>query len=185
MRKPFTFILLFAVLATPVSAQECPPLLAYKMKPLRGGPPVNFCEAYRGKVVLIVNTASQCGYTPQFKGLEAVYQKYRERGLVVLGFPSNDFKQEFLEAERTAKVCYLNYGVSFPMFSTSAVTGSEANPLFKQLAAQSGQEPRWNFHKYLVDRAGKVVAAYPAQTTPEDAGLGKQIEALLEGVSQP
>jgi glutathione peroxidase len=157
---------------------ECPPLLNTEMKPLRGAQPVSLCD-YRGKVVLAVNTASQCGFTPQFKGLEALYQKYKDRGLVVLGFPSNDFRQEFNEAEETAKVCYINYGVTFPMFAKSAVTGAEANPLFKSLAAQSGTTPKWNFYKYLIGRDGQVVENFSPMTGPDDKGLQDKIEALL------
>ncbi|BBL76445.1 glutathione peroxidase [Methylomagnum ishizawai] len=174
--------LLACALALPTharAAENCPPLLDYTAKPLRGGEPVQFCEAYRGKVVLAVNTASQCGFTPQFKGLEALYQKYKDKGLVVLGFPSNDFWQEFSEADKTAEVCYLNYGVTFPMFAKSPVKGADANPFFKQLAGQSGTSPKWNFFKYLIDRNGKVVEAYASTTTPDDKALVGKIEALL------
>lgn len=175
----FSFLFLAALHIAPANAAECPPLLSYEAKPLRGSDPVNFCNAYQGKVILAVNTASQCGFTPQFKGLEALYQKYKDRGLVVLGFPSNDFWQEFSEAEKTAQVCYLNYGVTFPVFTASKVKGDEANPFFKQLAEQSGTTPKWNFFKYLIDGNGKVVAAYSSMTTPEDAELGQKIEGLL------
>jgi glutathione peroxidase len=176
---------LCALLAGPVAAAECPPLLDFEARPLRGGEPVKLCEAYRGKVILAVNTASQCGYTPQFKGMEALYQKYKDRGLVVLGFPSNDFRQEFAEAEKTAEVCYLNYGVTFPMFAKSAVKGGAANPFFRHLAEQSGTEPRWNFFKYLVDAQGGAVAAYPSATEPDDAELTGKIEGLLRAAGKP
>lgn len=182
MQRPKTLLLLATFLATmtgPSHSGECPALLDTEMKPLRGGAPVNFCEAYRGKVILAVNTASQCGFTPQFKGLEELYKKYQGRGLVVLGFPSNDFHQEFSEAEQTAKMCYLNYGVTFPMFAKSAVTGEDANPFFKRLAAESGTAPKWNFYKYLVDADGKVVDSYSPMTSPEDEDLRAKIEALL------
>lgn len=175
---------LYLLSMTPLSAAECPPLLNFETKTLRGGETVQFCEAYRGKVILAVNTASQCGFTPQFKGLEALYQKYKDKGLVVLGFPSNDFYQEFAEAEKTANICYLNYGVTFPMFQKSAVRGKDANPFFKHLAEQSGTSPKWNFFKYLIDADGKVVAAYTSTTTPEDADLGKKIEELLNAASK-
>ena len=175
----FPLMPLCALLAGSARAAECPPLLDFEARPLRGGEPVKFCEAYPGKVILAVNTASQCGFTPQFKGLEGLYQKYKDRGLVVLGFPSNDFFQEFSESDKTAKVCYLNYGVTFPMFAKSSVRGSGANPFFKRLAEQSGTSPKWNFYKYLVDAEGKVVAAYSSMTKPEDAGLAGKIEELL------
>lgn len=178
---------LCAVLAGPAQAAECPPLLNFEARPLRGGgEPVKFCDAYQGKVILAVNTASQCGFTPQFKGLEALYQKYKDKGLVVLGFPSNDFFQEFSEADKTAEVCYLNYGVTFPMFAKSPVRGSDANPFFRQLAEQSGTTPKWNFFKYLIDAKGKVVAAYASTTTPDDAELRGRIEGLLaEAAGKP
>ncbi|MGZ8217112.1 glutathione peroxidase, partial [Methylomagnum sp.] len=179
-RFPFLpFLSLYALSIVPAGAAECPPLLNHEAKPLRGGEPVRFCDAYRGKVIVAVNTASQCGFTPQFKGLEALYQKYKDRGLVVLGFPSNDFWQEYSDAEKTAKVCYLNYGVTFPMFAASPVKGAGANPFFKQLAEQSGTKPKWNFFKYLIDADGKVVAAYSSLTTPDNAELGQKIEGLL------
>lgn len=179
----FALLFLAALSIAPASAAECPPILNYAAKPLRGGEPVSFCNAYQGKVILAVNTASQCGFTPQFKGLEALYQKYKDRGLVVLGFPSNDFWQEFSEAEKTAQVCHLNYGVTFPVFTASKVKGDGANPFFKQLAAQSGTTPKWNFFKYLIDANGKVAAAYSSMTTPEDAELAQKIEDLLAALS--
>ncbi|MFN5744499.1 MAG: glutathione peroxidase [Methylococcaceae bacterium] len=173
-------LLLMSLTGGPAVAAECPPILNVEMKPLRGGEAVNFCNAYKGKVILAVNTASQCGFTPQFKGLEALYKEYGPRGLMVLAFPSNDFKQEFSDAEKTAGICYLNYGVSFPVFAKTAVTGAEANPFFKSLAQQSGVEPQWNFHKYLISRDGRVAKAFPSRVTPEDAGLRHDIEALLD-----
>lgn len=162
-------------------AAECPPaaLLDYEMKALRGGQTINFCEAYQGKVILAVNTASQCGFTPQFKGLEALYQKYRDQGLVILGFPSNDFWQEHSDAEKTAEVCYLNYGVTFPMFTKSSVKGSEANAFFRNLSQQSGQSPKWNFFKYLIDAQGHVVKVYASTTSPDDPALIQAIEQAL------
>jgi glutathione peroxidase len=160
-------------------AAECPALLDFSLPPLRGGAPVNFCETYRGKVVLAVNTASRCGYTPQFKGLETLYQKYKDRGFVVLGFPSDDFKQEYSEAEKTAQVCYVNYGVTFPMFTKTQVTGDGANPFFKRLAAGTGTEPAWNFYKYLIDNRGLVREAYASKVAPESTELQRAIEALL------
>lgn len=187
MKKHLPLLWVLALLAGPAGAApvpavpKCPAILKYEAKPLRGDEPVKFCEAYQGKAILAVNTASQCGYTPQFAGLEALYQKYKDRGLVVLGFPSNDFKQEFDDAEQTANVCYLNYGVTFPMFAKSAVSGKGANPFFKQLYEQSGLAPQWNFFKYLIDAQGRVVKTYPAQIAPDDEGLVADIENLLAG----
>lgn len=176
------WVLAFWVLgASAAAAESCPDLLHFSAEKLRSKETINFCDAYRGKVILAVNTASRCGYTPQFKGLEAVYQKYRERGFVVLGFPSDDFFQEYDDAAKTAQVCYLNYGVTFPMFAQSAVTGDNANAFFKQLAAATGQAPRWNFYKYLIDVDGRVREAFGSRTTPEGPELTSRIEALLPG----
>jgi glutathione peroxidase len=160
----------------------CPPILRHEAKPLKDGAPVNFCTAYRGKVLLAVNTASQCGYTPQFKGLETLYQTFKSRGLVVLGFPSNDFKQEHENAEETARVSYGDYGVTFPMFARTTVSGDGANPFFKELARQTGNAPQWNFQKYLVGADGKVIRVYPSNVAPDDLVLRADIEAALGAV---
>ncbi len=159
-----------------VAAAPCGDLLNVKMNKLRGNEQVDFCQAFGGKMVLAVNTASNCGYTPQFKGLEALYQKYKDQGLVVVGFPSNDFNQEFADAEKTAKVCYQNYGVTFPMMAKSAVKGEGANPFFQKLIQATGQAPQWNFHKYLIDSQGNNVTAFASTVTPE------QLEGKLEGL---
>lgn len=158
-------------------AADCPALLNVSLQKLRSLERINFCEAFQNKVILAVNTASNCGYTPQFKGLEALYQKYKTQGLVVLGFPSDDFKQEFSEAEKTATVCYRNYGVIFPMFATGAVTGEDANGFFKQLRHLSGSEPKWNFHKYLINRKGDQVLAFESAVEPQ--ALEEAIKKLL------
>ena len=166
---------------TPIKPADpkCPPLLRFQAKPLRGGDPVNFCENFQGKLILAVNTASQCGFTPQFKGLQAIYEAYKDRGLVVLGFPSNDFKQELADPRQIADVCYLNYGVTFPMFAKGAVSGRGANPFFKQLFEQSGLAPQWNFFKYLIGPDGKVIKAYPSRAAPESEELVGAIEMAL------
>jgi len=157
---------------------DCPPLLARQFPNLQDEP-VSLCQ-YKGKVVLIVNTASQCGYTPQYEGLEALYRRYKDRGLVVLGFPANDFGgQEPGSSKDIARFCQVNYGVSFPMFAKTSVVGADANPLYRDLAARSGQQPRWNFHKYLVDRNGALVASFESQVAPRDARITAQIERLL------
>jgi glutathione peroxidase len=135
--------------------------------------------AYDGKVVLAVNTASQCGYTPQYAGLEQVWKKYKDKGLVVLGFPSNDFGgQEPGTDEEVLSFCQVRYGVSFPLFSKSVVKGTEASPVFRFLAAGHG-EPKWNFHKYLVDKKGTVVAAFGSKVPPDDPALVAAIEKAL------
>ncbi len=158
---------------------ECPPLLNYSSDPLLGGDPVNFCKAYQGKVILAVNTASQCGYTSQFKGLESLYQEFKTKGLVILGFPSNDFKQEHEDPGQTAKVSFKDYGVTFPMFSKSAVSGEQANAFFAELTKQSGTSPQWNFQKYLIDRKGKVIKVFASNAEPGDLLLRLAIEAAL------
>ena len=144
----------------------------------------NVCQAYGGKVILVVNTASQCGYTPQYEGLEKIYQRYKDRGLVVLGFPSEDFGgQELAKEEDIAEFCKANFGVSFPMFGKSAVKGREANPLFRTLAQKTGQEPGWNFNKYLVGRDGKVLAHFGSDVKPDGPKLESAIEAALQGAA--
>ncbi|MDX6678314.1 MAG: glutathione peroxidase [Solirubrobacteraceae bacterium] len=134
---------------------------------------------YRGRVVLIVNTATECGYTPQFAGLEKLHRSRRGDGLVVLGFPANDFAgQEPRSDDEIAEFCKANYGVSFAMFSKTRVTGSGANPLYRALTAAAGA-PEWNFNKYLVDRRGRVVARFGAGTEPDDPELVDRVDALL------
>ncbi|GAC1533881.1 MAG: glutathione peroxidase [Ramlibacter sp.] len=141
--------------------------------------PQSLCQ-YTGKVLLVVNTASYCGFTPQYKGLEELYGRYRDRGLVVLGFPSNDFSQEGGSNKEIAEFCENTFGVKFPMFAKSSVRGSNANALFRQLAAQTGRQPLWNFHKYLVARDGTVAAQYSSLTSPDDKAFVTQVEKLLE-----
>ena len=128
-------------------------------------------------MILAVNTASNCGYTPQFKGLEALYQKYKDKGLVVVGFPSNDFNQEFAEPEKTANVCYINYGVTFPMMEKSVVKGQAANAFFQKLIKTTSHTPEWNFNKYLIGRDGASVEAFASNVTPEQ--LDSKISSLL------
>lgn len=162
-------------------AGDCGPLLEGSLPALRGKQPIDLCR-FAGKPLVVVNTASHCGFTPQFKGLEALYQRYRAQGLEVLGVPSDDFKQEADQAAETATVCYVNYGVTFAMSAPQVVTGEQAIPLFRKLAAQSGA-PRWNFYKYVIDRQGKVVAHFSSMTRPDDAKLIAAVEQAL--ASQP
>jgi glutathione peroxidase len=172
-----------AAAATPAgephqAGDACPPLLARSFPTLMAET-VSLCQ-FKGKVVLIVNTASQCGYTPQYEGLEALYTRYKDRGLVVLGFPANNFGgQEPGSSQDIARFCQVNYGVSFPMFAKTSVVGPDANPLYRELAAQSGKRPQWNFHKYLVDRNGAVVASFDSAVPPRDSRITAQIERLL------
>ena len=157
----------------------CPNLLNHSFVPLKGGDGQNLCQ-YQGNVVLVVNTASYCGNTPQYKGLQALYRKYGERGLVVLGFPSNDFgHQEPGALTEIAEFCERTYQVTFPMFEKSGVKAENGNPLYDQLAKLSGERPGWNFHKYVIDRGGKTVTSFSSSTLPEDTQLVKHIETLL------
>jgi glutathione peroxidase len=184
-------LLLQAVVPLPASAQSsmpaassatgatCPSLLNRQFNRLQDEAPQNLCQ-YAGKVALVVNTASYCGFTSQYQGLEALYAKYQSRGLVVLGFPSNDFgRQEPGNNKEIADFCFNTYGVKFPMFSKSSVTGRNANPLYADLATATGDAPGWNFHKYLIDRSGKPVASFPSKTTPDDKALVAAIEKAL------
>ena len=165
------------VAASPAPA-ACPALLKQSFKRLQDEAPQDLCQ-YAGKVVLVVNTASYCGYTKQYEGLEKLYAKYSPRGLVILGFPSNDFKQEAASTKEIADLCYNTYGVKFPMFAPTPVTGANANPLHAALAKQTGKEPKWNFTKYLIGRDGQVIDYFPSKVTPEDPDLVKRIEAAL------
>ena len=158
---------------------DCPPLLREQFNRLQTGEPQSLCQ-FGGKVLLVVNTASYCAYTGQYEGLEALYRKYRGRGLVVVGFPSNDFGgQEPGTNREIAAFCRLTYGVEFPMFEKSSVTGVASNPLFARLAASTGVAPQWNFYKYAVDRRGHPVAAFDSRTTPQDPRLVRLVETLL------
>ena len=171
-------ILLFQTLFSEVSMAACPDLLNHPMNNL-DGKPLDLCE-FSGKVVLAVNTASYCGNTPQYKGLEALFQKYRDKGLVVVGFPANDFgSQEPGSSKEIKDFCELTYGVKFPMAEKTSVVPGKANPVFAQLQKMTGDAPEWNFHKYLIARDGKRAFSYGARTQPESGEIVKQIETLL------
>jgi glutathione peroxidase len=157
---------------------SCPPLLQHTMKRLQDDAPQPLCQ-YAGRVLLVVNTASYCGFTPQYEALEALHARYAARGLVVLGFPSNDFKQEDADAKKIAELCFNTYGVKFPMFASSAVRGKDANPLFAQLAQATGQPPSWNFNKYLVGRDGKPVAHFGSRASPTGSEIVAAVEKAL------
>jgi glutathione peroxidase len=159
------------------SGPACPEVLKVSMTPLLGERPQSLCE-YSGQVVLIVNTASQCGFTPQYEGLNTLYNRYRRQGLVVVGIPANDFgQQEPGSSKQIAQFCAVNYGVSFPMFEKLNQPIAQS-PLFSQLARLTGSAPRWNFHKYLIDRSGKVVSFDPS-IDPLAPPLVRQVEAAL------
>lgn len=161
------------------AAAACPALLDHSFPGLQDGKPQSLCQ-YQGKVILVVNTASYCGFTSQYDGLEKLYARLKDRGLVVLGFPANDFgEQEPGNDQQIADFCRLTYGVEFPMMSKTVVKGKEANPFYQQLAKITGSRPRWNFHKYLINRDATQVVAYSSFTKPEDADLLKKIEEFL------
>jgi glutathione peroxidase len=173
MRRFLSSLLL---LLLPGFAMACPSLLDRTMTDIHDKPR-SLCD-YAGKVLLVVNTASQCGYTPQYQGLEALYRKYRARGLVVVGFPMNDFGgQEPGSNKEIAEFCVSQYAIGFPMF---AKTDLKKNPLYADLVKAAGRAPQWNFHKYLVDRAGKSVQSFDTRTDPADPKLAGAIEKLLE-----
>jgi glutathione peroxidase len=188
--RPWTHIALAALTAialngaaraeNPVPATDaCPEVLNYTFNRLQTGAPESLCQ-YRGKVVLIVNTASYCGYTHQYEGLEALYRKYKSRGLVVVGFPSNDFGgQEPGSNKEIAEFCRLTYGVEFPMFEKSSVASIKTNPLYAELLARTGESPKWNFHKYLVDREGKQVTSFGTRVEPDNGDLVGAVERML------
>lgn len=156
-------------------------LLDQNYRALAGKTAVNLKEAYGGDVILVVNTASKCGFTPQYEGLEALQRKYAARGFTVLGFPSNDFMgQEPGEEAQIKEFCTLTYGVKFPMFEKVHVKGDEATPLYRELAKATGVSPSWNFHKYLIARDGTVVANFPSKVKPDDAALVAAIERELK-----
>ena len=159
---------------------SCPAVLKHTFNRLQDEAPQDLCQ-YAGKVVLVVNTASYCGFTKQYEGLEKLYARYAPRGLVVLGFPSNDFKQEDADAKKIADLCYNTYGVKFPMFVSTVVSGDKANPLYSELIKATGNQPKWNFNKYLIDRNGKVIDYFPSKVTPEDPTLVGKIEQALGG----
>jgi glutathione peroxidase len=163
------------VSATP--APSCPALLNHTFPRLQDDAPQNLCQ-YTGKVLLVVNTASYCGFTSQYEGLEQLYARYQSKGLVVLGFPSNQFgNQEPGSSKEIADFCFNTYGVKFPMFAKTDVRGDQANAFYKELARATGTTPKWNFYKYVVDRKGQPVEAFSSMTTPNDGKLVK----LLDG----
>ena len=170
-------------LSGPVMAAEpaCPSLLQHRFDRLQDEKPQSLCQ-YSGKVVLVVNTASFCGFTKQYEGLEALYARYQSQGLVVLGFPANDFgSQEPGSNQAIAEFCENTFGVKFPMFSKTSVVGRDTNPLFRQLAEKTGETPRWNFHKYLVAKDGTLAGTFGSRTEPEAADVKAAIEAALKG----
>ena len=178
MKTAFLPVAGFVTLLPGIVSASCPDFLNHSMRQLASTESIQFCEAYEGKALLIVNTASYCGYTPQFEGLEAVHQKYQNDGLVVLGFSSDDFFQEDNDEGDAAEVCFEKYEVSFPVLATSAVRGNDANPVFKGLGEAAGY-PRWNFNKYVVSSDGKIVGHFSSGVKPDSEELQTAIRAAL------
>ena len=187
--KPLLLITLFASVAlstpavwsaTPAATPQaaCPALLQQDVLRLQDEKPQSLCQ-YSGKVVVVVNTASFCGFTPQYQGLEALHAKYQARGLVVLGFPSNDFSQETGSNKEIADFCENTFGVKFPMFTKTSVRGKDASPFFKQLAVKTGTAPGWNFYKYVIARDGVNVVSFNSMADPASGKLLQEIERQL------
>ncbi|MES2546561.1 MAG: glutathione peroxidase [Pseudomonadota bacterium] len=160
------------------NAASCPELYNHQYKTLQGEQ-INLCD-YQDKPILVVNTASKCGFASQFEALEGLYKKHKSQGLLVIGFPSNDFKQELSEDKAIGDFCKATYGVNFPMTSKSAVSGANANAFYKQLAAKSGQAPMWNFYKYVILPGGKQVYAFESTVAPESAEIFNKIKPFLK-----
>jgi glutathione peroxidase len=172
-----TTLLTALLAAVPAIASD---LLGHAYRPLTGKEKVDLRRAYGGNVVLVVNTASKCGFTPQFEALEAMHARYRPQGFAVLGFPSGDFKaQEFDDEKQIREFCTLTYGVKFPMFEKVHVVGDAATPLYRDLARTAGEAPKWNFHKYLIGRDGRLLANWGSRTQPDDPQIVAAIEKAL------
>lgn len=161
-------------------SKNCPALLRGTYPKLQDDSPQPLCQ-FAGQVILVVNTASYCGFTRQYDGLERLYEKYKDRGFVVLGFPSNDFGQQEPDSnKKIADFCRNTYGIKFPMFAKTSVRGPDASPLFKQLASLTGDTPGWNFHKYLISREGSQVLSFGSQIAPESTTLVEAIDKMLK-----
>jgi len=182
--KPLIFrlssvVAAFGCAVASVAAFACPDLLNHSVEPLTGGKSQSLCQ-YEGRVVLVVNTASECGYTGQYSGLQALHKKYASRGLVVLGFPANAFGgQEPGSNKKIAEFCQANFGVSFPVFAKVEANPLRNDPIFAGLVKSTGAEPKWNFHKYLIDRKGVRVESFESGVEPQSTLFVQRIEALL------
>lgn len=170
--------MLFLISISTITSADCAPWLNEKVGKLHSKDTLDLCALTKNRPVLIVNTASHCGFTPQFKALQALYQRYKDQGLQIIGFPSNSFRQAASTEEKAADICYVNYGVTFAMTETVEVRGANAHPVFKSLAKQQG-EPNWNFNKYLVSKDGTVVSKFGSGTPPNAPALINKIDALL------
>lgn len=173
-------ILLLVIPGITMAGTPCASALDYYKRPLAADKPIHLCQAFKEQVVLVVNTASKCAYTSQYEGLEALYEKYQDRGLIVAGFPSNDFAHQEPGTEKQIQsFCRLTYGVKFPMFEKTRVRAPHADPFYQNLSKVTSDPPKWNFHKYLISRDGKVVSSFASHVTPANPELIEAIEKLL------
>ena len=180
MRPLKALLITLSLALSPVAqAGDCAALFDTTVRKLHSSETLDLCQLTANHTTLVVNTASRCGYTGQFEGLESLYQRYKDQGLMVIGFPSDDFRQELDDEAETAKVCYINYGVTFPMAATSAVKGDAANPVFQALG-KATQAPGWNFNKYLVSPNGNQIQHFPAAEKPLGGDLERAIQAALQ-----
>ncbi len=178
--------MLLGLLAT--SLLVCQPLLAkdidsaalfdHQLPRLHSSDTLDMSQ-FKGHPMLVVNTASYCGFTGQFEGLEALHQQYKDQGLHLVGFPSHDFSQEADDEAETAEMCFVNFGVTFDMSQPIAVRGADAHPIFKEITRQSGKAPRWNFYKFVLNKEGEVTAVFSSRTKPDDPKLKAAIAAVL------
>ena len=180
MIKKILFSLALTMISNNILANEhCPRTLDFNKRFLASDTTIRLCDQYRNHVLLVVNTASYCGFTSQFEGLEMLYQKYRDKNFTVLGFPSNDFFQEPKGEDSVKEFCSLTYNVKFPMFEKSRVAKRHAEPFFKSLGEEIGEYPKWNFYKYLISREGKVISNFSSSVKPDNDELILAIESLL------
>jgi glutathione peroxidase len=176
MKKILLSVLLLG--ASHMVNAACSELYNHQLTTLQGDK-INLCD-YQDKPILVVNTASKCGFTPQFDALEGLYSKYKNNGLLVIGFPSNDFRQEPGNDKQIGDFCKLTYAVKFPMMTKSSVTGPSANAFYKQLSAKTGQAPTWNFFKYVILPGGNDVYAYSSDVKPDAAEILARIKPSLK-----
>lgn len=173
-------LMLFSLFSSQYAVAEGKELLDYTVRKLNDETSVNLAEAYKGKVLLVVNTASKCAFTGQYEELEALHAKYQDQGFAVLGFPSADFgNQEFREEGQVQDFCRTTYGVKFPMFAKAHVIGEAVDPFWKHLISASGTTPKWNFYKYLIGRDGQIIDSYASITSPDSSSVIKRLEAAL------
>ena len=175
VRSTILAIFTFAAPSAFAATKDCPPLLDHRFQSLQGKP-MDLCQ-FKGKTLLVVNTASYCGYTGQYEGLQGLYDKYRDRGLVIVGFPANDFgKQEPGSNAEVADFCERTFKVKFPMIEKTAVIGAQTNPVHEALFKATGERPKWNFHKYVIAPDGKTVVSFGSKVSPDSPQIQAEIE---------